>query len=59
MSSLCQHILYPNVNVTEYNQSLEQPASAEQRKAACVTGIFPRNVLPHHMVARLVATLKV
>lgn len=30
MSSLCQHILYPNVNVTEYNQSPEQPGSAEQ-----------------------------
>lgn len=42
MSSLCQHILYPNVNVTEYNQSLEQPASAEKWKAACVTAIFPR-----------------
>lgn len=32
MSSLCQHILYPNINVTEYNQSSEQPGSAEQWK---------------------------
>lgn len=42
MSSLCQHILYPNINVTEYNQSSEQPGSAAQWKTACVTGVFPR-----------------
>lgn len=30
MSSLCQHILYPSVNVTEYNQSPEQPGGAVQ-----------------------------
>lgn len=30
MSSLCQHILYSNVNVTEYHQSPEQPGSAEE-----------------------------
>lgn len=42
MSSLCQHILYPSVNVTEYNQSPEQPGGAVQWKTACVTGMFPR-----------------
>ena len=30
MSSLCQHILYPNINVTEYNQGSEQRGTALQ-----------------------------
>lgn len=52
MSSLCQHILYPRVNVTEYNQSPEQPVSAEQwKKQQACSLIFCSRLLPHLMVA--------